>query len=102
MMDDTIHLPELLHLQAAEGFCRCSVDGIEDAVFLLIFPDFPVDITHDLQGEFPVLGDGLAIIELLQLIEGRDAEGGCHGLQQGANLLGRLQMTAIEASLAIT
>ncbi len=100
-LHDAVFVAELLHLQAAQVLCRRAVDGVQVAVRLLEFIDPLVDIFQHLDGEFSVLHQGLAVIQLLEFVQGRDAEAGGGGFQQRLNLVRELQMTAQEAALAV-
>ena len=56
---------------------------------------------HNFQGKLSVLCNGLAIVEPLQLIQCCNAEGSCHGFQQGLDFVRRLEVTAIYATLTV-
>ena len=86
-LHDTVHFPELLHLQTAETLCRGTVDGIQISVLLLKLRHLAVDILKYFQGKGPVLPNGFSVVQLLQLVKGRDAEGSCHGLQKRFDLV---------------
>ena len=47
--DDTVLLSKLSNLQSAEVLSRCSIDGIEIAIFFLELIHALVDMFHDLQ-----------------------------------------------------
>ena len=49
--DDAVLFAELLYLQAAQGFCRCAVDRIEDAVLFLKLGNLVVDIFQRIECE---------------------------------------------------
>ena len=98
---DSVHLAELLYLKAAETLCRRSVDRIKVAVLLFELVHLVVDIFQHIQSELAVLSDGFAVIELLQLVQRRNSKRRRHGLQDLADLLMGIQMSAVESSLAV-
>ncbi len=61
-------------LQAAQGFCRCAVDRIEDAVLFLKLGNLVVDIFQRIECELSVLNKRFSVVQLLQLVQRRDAE----------------------------
>ena len=60
-LNDSIHLTELLYLQATKTLCRCSVDRIKITIFLLVLIYLVIDIFQDLQSKRPILGNGLPL-----------------------------------------
>ena len=67
-LNDSIHLTELLYLQATKTLCRCSVDRIKITIFLLVLIYLVIDIFQNLQSKRPILGNGFAIVKFLKLI----------------------------------
>ena len=65
---DSIHFPELFHLQAAEALRRRSVDSVKISVFLLKLIYFVIDVLKNLQGKLAIFPDRFAIIQLLKLV----------------------------------
>ena len=72
--DDAVLFAELLYLQAAQGFCRCAVDRIEDAVLFLKLGNLVVDIFQRVKCELSVLNKRFSVVQLLQLVQRRDTE----------------------------
>ena len=61
----------------------------------------PFVLLEHIQSELAVLSDGFAVIELLQLVQRRNSKRRRHGLQDLADLLMGIQMSAVESSLAV-
>ena len=63
-----------VNLQAAQGFCRCAVDRIEDAVLFLKLGNLVVDIFSACRVRLSVLNKRFSVVQLLQLVQRRDTE----------------------------
>ena len=64
--NNSVHLTELLYLQATETLCRRSVDCVKVTVFLLILIYLVIDIFQNFQGKSTILCNGFSIVKLLQ------------------------------------
>ena len=99
--DNSVFFAELFHLKSAQGLCRSSVDCVQNAVFFFILVDLFVDIFQGIQRKLSVFRDGFSIVQFLQLVQRRNSKGCGHRLQQRTDLVGRLQIAAVETSLAV-
>ena len=54
-LNDSVHLTELFYLKAAETLCRCSVDCVKIAIFLLVLIYLVIDIFQDFQSKGTIL-----------------------------------------------
>ena len=99
--NNSVHLTELLYLQATETLCRRSVDCVKVTVFLLILIYLVIDIFQNFQGKSTILCNGFSIVKLLQLVECCDTKGSSHRLQDLADLFIWFQMSAVETTLTV-
>ena len=100
-LDNAVFSPELLHLQAAEVFCRSRIDGIEVPILFFVFINLLVDMFQDFNGKLAVFYQRLAIVEPLQFVECRNAKRCRCRFQQWLNLIMYAKMTAIKPTLAV-
>jgi len=100
-LNDSVHLTELFYLKAAETLCRCSVDCVKIAIFLLVLIYLVIDIFQDFQSKGTILCNGFAIVKLLQLVECCDTKRSRHRFQDLADFFIRFQMSAVETTLTV-